>query len=136
MGAFENGAEARKHVIMSHGGKHGVGGTYLRGQQMTSEVAKHIPAELIAPVAAPVVVVLSATEAVAPAAAPAPEPPQPQPVERPGTAKPLPPTNIRELHMLNKDELVTLARDLDVRIEGEVTVKVLREALRTGLALG
>jgi hypothetical protein len=46
--------EARKHVIMSHGGKHGPSSqTFLRGQSVTPEAAGHLPKALVGEAGAP-----------------------------------------------------------------------------------
>lgn len=137
MGAFDGGAETRKHVIVSHGGKHGGGGTFLRGAAVPPEVARQLPVDLIMPLdpaRAAQFAVPDAPAAPAPALGPSPAPPQLPP---PAPARPTVtlPSNVRELHLLKKDELVILASELGVKIEGEPTVVFLRETLKTQLGL-
>ena len=153
---FGSGAEARRNIILSHGGKHGPSQTYLRGAPLSPEAAAHVPKDqgLITPanttVAPPEpapttlapVTILEAPAATPPTASPVSSVPSVITADAPAVtgnvgstppAKTPMPTNVRELHALNKDELVALALDLGVGTDGEMTVKTLREALKTAM---
>ena len=130
---YEHGAEARRHLIVGHGGKHGVGGTFLRGSVMPPETARHLPDEFIAPASA--FVPQQAPAAVAVEEAKPAEAVKVEPPKLVVTRKVSMPTALRDLHQLPKEDLIALAADLGVVIEGEATVKALREALRINIGL-
>lgn len=154
MGEYDKGAEARKHIIMSHGGKHGGSQTFLKGAPIPADTAKMIPkgSDLIAPadlsgmvVPVPAPAATSLTPEAPPASGAVPSATPTTPPAAAGTpaaagntgevppAKPPMPTNVRELFALNKEELLALALDLNVSTEGDPTVKGLRESLKTAL---
>lgn len=148
---------ASKNLIVSHGGRHGAGGTYLQGQPIPDEVLPFVPKEVIGRVS---------SQAVAPAAVAAPTPavdvaavpPAPQPIaESAPTHAPIidptsntvpaaapqpaaPPTpelprNRRDLFIMNKEQALTVAAQLGMTIVADETAKALKERIQERLGL-
>lgn len=126
---------AQRTVIVSQGGRSGVGGVVLQGDKASEELVKLIPPDLLTPpevktvdaVAAtppaevPKLVAAAATESVPPPPPP-PAPIAPELVPVPGSRKEL--GKIRE-----RDMVVRLAQQIGVTVTESMDERLVREAI-------
>ena len=124
--------EARRNVIVSHGGRHGVGGTYLAGRAIPDALAPFMPPDIVglAPSSgppAPIPVSESSPEAPASSATPA--------VAVSAVVARVKLPTLKEVYAMGKDDLASLAAELGVKVEGEQSVKALRDALKTAMGM-
>lgn len=136
---------ASKPLIVSHGGRHGTGATYLQGQPLPEAVVPFLGREHLGAVTRPV-------ETPIPAAtvpSPAPEPPAatdaPAVPQTSNTAQPPlppvpptppgPPKTRAQLYLLNKEQVIVLAGQLGLKASPEETVKVIKDRIQEHLGL-
>lgn len=151
------GLEATRNVILSAGGKHGAGGTILRGQPVPAEVAQFLPVDAVAPTGLPAALaarqtplpppvtptakapapiepaapeVPSVPEAVEPPAAPTPAAPTPAKVDEAAI-----PTTRKKLMAMNRDQVVRVCADLGLTFAADAAEREIKDRLARELGL-
>jgi hypothetical protein len=155
---------AGKNLIMSNGGRHGTGGTYLQGQAIPDDVAPMVPKELLggvqAPPARPPVPAMTlqlappqpveqvktqeqAAQTPAQTPAPPPTPPTTTPPAAVVETAATPPTsntdgipkNRKDVFLLSKEQTVALASKLGLTFDPNEPAKAIKERIHEHLGL-
>ena len=145
------GLEATRNVILSAGGKHGSGGTILRGQPVPADVAQFLPVDAVAPSGLPTALAARQTPLPPPVtpAAKAPGPIEPAAPEVPSVpVAPEPaatptkvddaaaiPTTRKKLMAMGRDHVVRVCADLGITFAPEASEREVKDRLARELGI-
>jgi hypothetical protein len=136
------GLEASRNVILSAGGKHGAGGTILRGQPIPAGVAQFLPTDAVTqvPTAAPAVPAKApeapAVEVPVPSEPASPEAPsEPSPIKGGSDEAAAIPTSRAKLKAMSFDAVRKVSRDLGLTFAEDTPEREVRDRLSRELEL-